>query len=424
MGERSQAPRAVTRAVGALERHWRLVVAGTALAALLVRLGVIATTGGGSDLRIYVYFARLLAAGENPYTAPAGGTVDPVYGDNPPLLFALFAGVLAIRDAPETLRIAFALADAAVIVLIGGWLRRPLAWRLGLMLFYGFSPFVLYSWTAHAEDKTLLFLGLAGLLVALERGSHAAAWLLTAGLTALKGVGAFWALPLALATWRARGGRAARLALGAFAVVFAAAQAPFFPSSLEAFARRADRMQIDPPIHASLLKPLAEVGLYDPWLARACTVAALVTVGAAFARRRIEAPVAVVLSMVAAYAFLPDQSDNRVLLLVLPVLLLTRLTPLRYVTLWVLSTVAAVGLVVELNGVPAALAGLAPVATAVFGTYGSMQHVVIVNALLLWVLACHVRDLRGQGPGAEADGVESPASRGRGPALTPGASSV
>lgn len=414
----------MSRVLDTLERRWRLVVVATALAALLVRLGVIAATGGGSDLRVYVFFARLFAAGASPYTAPPGGAVDPVYADQPPLLFGLFAGLLALRDAPETLRAAFALADAAVIVLVGGWLRRPLAWRLGFMLFYGFSPFVLYSWTAHAEDKTLIFLGLAALVVALERGSHAAAWLLTAALAALKWLGAFWALPLALATWRARGARAALVSLGAFAVVFAAAQAPFFPSSLEAYARRADRMEIDPPIHAGLLKPLAEIGLYDPWVARACTAAALVTVAAAFARRRIEAPAAVVLSMVAAYAFLPDQSDNRVLLLVLPVLLLTRLTPSRYVTLWVLSTVAAVALVVELNGVPAALGGLAPVLTAVFGAYGSLQHVVIVNALLLWALACHFRDARVRGPGAPVDGLAASRSRAGRPAPAARASRV
>ncbi len=72
-------------------------------------------------------------------------------------------------------------------------------------------------------------------------------------------------------------------------------------------------MELDPPIHAGLLKPLAEIGLYDPWLARASTVAALLAVAFAFARRRIEAPSALVLSMVAACTFLPDQSDNRVL---------------------------------------------------------------------------------------------------------------
>ena len=400
------------------ERRWRLVVLGIAAAALLVRLGIVAATGGGADLRVYVYFARLFGAGQDPYDAPPGGAVDPVYADQAPLLFGLFAGLLKVHDAPETLRLVFALADTAVIAVVGLWLRRPAVWRLGFILFYAFSPFVLYSWTAHAEDKTLIFLGLAGLLIALERGSHAAAWVLTAVLAAVKWLGAFWALPLALATWRARGARTALLSLGGFAVAFAAAQAPFFPSSLEAYARRADRMELDPPIHAGLLKPLAEIGLYDPWLARACTVAALLAVYAAFARKRIEAPAAVVLSMVAAYVFLPDQSDNRVLLLVLPVLLLSRSTPLRYATLWVLSTVAAVALVVEFNGVPGPLSGLAPLLTALFGAYGSMQHVFIINALLIWALACFALDLRA--------GREEPrrvAARG-GATLPAGASTV
>jgi hypothetical protein len=371
-----------------IERRWPLLVALLAAGALLVRVGVIAASGGGFDLDVYVHFARLTAAGMNPYDVPPAEPIGADEAVNLPLELLLFAGLLEIRDSPDMLRGLFALADTATIVVIGLWPGKSVWWRLALMTFYGFSPFVLYSWTGHAEDKTLLLLGITLLLIALDRGRWAAAWVATAALAAFKWIGAFWALPLALATWRARGPRFAAVAAGGFAVVFALAHVPFLPESLDAYDHRADRLALDPPLHAALLVPLADIGLYDPAIARVGTVLLLAGVYVWYARGGIEIAEAVVLSMVAAYLLLPDQSDNRILQIALPMLYVIRLTPWRMAWLWAVSFVAAAALVVQLDGKLEAQLG------PLFGDYGSLRHVIVMNVLLASVLAWFFLDRR------------------------------
>jgi hypothetical protein len=148
---------------------WRAAVIAIAVAAFLVRILIIAHSRGGDDLRMYTYFSRLALHGANPFAPPAHGLFPPVDGNNPPLEVAAFAGVLAIHDAPTTLRVVFALADAAIVAIVGLCYPRPRQWRSGFILFYAFSPFVLFAWTAFAEDKTVLFLGIVIWLLALER---------------------------------------------------------------------------------------------------------------------------------------------------------------------------------------------------------------------------------------------------------------
>ena len=86
------------------------------------------------------------------------------------------AGLLALHDSPDTLRVVFALADAGTLVLLGLWFPRGHAWRFGFLVFYAFNPFVLLSFTAFAEDKTLLFLGIVVWIGALERDRQGLAW--------------------------------------------------------------------------------------------------------------------------------------------------------------------------------------------------------------------------------------------------------
>src|ERR687885_2923473 len=151
---------ALARARSAADVRWPVVVAAVAGAALVVRLAVIAVSGGGADLTVYVYFARLAAAGQNPWDAPAGGAVPPDQAVNLPVEDLVLGWLLRLWDSPDALRVLFALADATTIAVVGMWPGRTRGWRLGVMTFLGFSPFVLYSWTAHAEDKTLLPLGI------------------------------------------------------------------------------------------------------------------------------------------------------------------------------------------------------------------------------------------------------------------------
>jgi hypothetical protein len=377
-----------------IEAHWTATVVLVVAAALLVRLAVIAVSGGGDDLRVYVYFARLALAGRNPYEPPADGPISPDQAVNLPGEQLLFAGLLKLHDSPDTLRVVFALADAATIALIGSWHERSTAWRLALMTFYGFSPFVLYSWTGHAEDKTLLFLGITGLLIALERARYGAAWAITGALAVFKWVGAFWAPVLALDTLRARGARYAAVVVGLFLLVFGLSHLPWLPASLDAYDLRSSRTNLDPPLHAALLKPLADVGLYAPWMVKVGTPLALAAVFVAYARRSIGVAAAVVLSQLAAYVFLPDESDNRILLIALPMLYVIRLTPARMVVLWAISLLATAALVFQLDGVPHGPGALHDAFQRVLGAYGSTQHVVVMNLILVAVLVWFVLDAR------------------------------
>jgi hypothetical protein len=378
--------------VARLERQWRAWVVAITGAAVLVRIGVILGSGGGFDLRVYLAFARAAAEGDNPYVTVEGASLDQAV--NLPLEHILFAALLRLHDSPDTLRVAFLLADACTLALIGLWPGRSIAWRLAVMTFYGFSPFVLYSWTGHATDKTLLLLGITALLVALERDRWAVAWAVTAALAAFKWIGAFWAVPLLVADTRARGWRAAGVAAGAFLAVFALAHLPYLPESLDAYGHRSDRLALDPPLHAALLMPLAEIGLYDPLMARLGTVALLLAVYVWHARGGLTTSEAIVLSIAAAYLLLPDQSDNRILLIVLPMLYVIRLTPARLAWLWAVSFVAAAALVVQLDGVPGPLAPIDDLLRGIFGEYGSLQHVLVMNVILVSVAVWFFADRR------------------------------
>jgi hypothetical protein len=170
--------------------------------------------------------------------------------------------------------------------------------------------------------------------------------------------------------------------------VFALAHLPYLPESLDAYDHRSDRLALDPPLHASLLVPLSEIGLYDPIIARVGTVALLAGVYVWHARGGLATAEAVVLSMVAAYLLLPDQSNNRILQIALPMLYVIRLTPWRMAWLWAVSFVAAAALVVQLDG------KLEDQLGPLFGDYGSVRHVIVMNVLLVSVLAWFFLDRR------------------------------
>ncbi len=230
--------------------------------ALLVRLAIIAHSHGGHDLRIYVYYSRLPLHGINPFINYRGGPLPSIDGDDPPVEVAVFTGLLAIHDSPTMLRLLFAASDAVLLILVGLWSPRPRRWRGAFMLFYAFNPFVLFAWTAFAEDKTLLMLSIAVLVLALERGRQWLAWMAAAALAVFKFIGVLVAPVLALHAIRTRGGRWALFPIATFALLFALSNLPWFPRSLDAFSRRNARLDVNPPIHASPTLLLSRLGLY------------------------------------------------------------------------------------------------------------------------------------------------------------------
>ena len=229
------------------ERTWRRTVLIVIVLALVVRIGLIGVTGGGNDLKIYYQPSHLAVHGVNPYTEtlPPGLPEPARLGDNLPGEVLLFGGLLKIHDSADTLRVLFLLADAGVIALIGLAYTAPagsgaprsspstrstrLCWAPGM---------------ATAEDKTLLFLLFAVVLLGLERAREGLAWAGTALLGAIKGISFVFIPPLALHTLRTRGWRtAAWMVVAVGLVILPLAHLPWFPDSLRSYSRRGEHIK-------------------------------------------------------------------------------------------------------------------------------------------------------------------------------------
>jgi hypothetical protein len=387
---------------------WRAGVIAVALGAFLVRLLIIAHSHGGADLRIYTYFSRLALHGLNPFALQPNEPIPLVDANSPPLEVAAFAALLAIHDSPTTLRVAFALADVAVVLLIGLRFPRPRRWRAAFIVFYAFNPFVLFSWTVFAEDKTLLFLGIAAWVLALERGREWTAWAAATALTVFKFLGAFAVPALALHSFRTRRWRALA-PIGASLGIFLLSNLPWFPKSLDAFTRRDARLALNPPIHESPTLLLSRLGIYAPIEAKLLTAVAIVTVLGFFAARRIDICEAVVWSLFAGYVFLPDDPFNRLLLITLPFMLILDFSIARWIAIWVVSSVAALAGVVATRGVPHELSAIAGALRTLFAHEETVRLTLWMNLLPALVLAFYFADRRS--PRTRARPIAMPSAR-------------
>ncbi len=386
------------------ERRWKQFVALVAVGALVVRLVLIATTGGGFNLRIFHYFGGLILDDINPYAAPVGGEFGPRYGDNAPPELLLFAGLLKIHDSADTLRAFFTVADLAVITTVGLAYPRSRAFRANFIAFYAFNPLMLEAWTAFADDKAVILLLTIAVLIGLERDRLGFSWAAAAALGAFKWISVVFAPALAIHTARIRSKRWLVLALLAFAGVLFVSQVPYFPDSLEAFDRRSARIDIDPPIHASVTQLLDAVGLYDPLIPRIFMPVSLALVYGFFLLRRIDVKDTVVLSLFFAYVALPDEGFNRMLQITLPFLLVIAMPALRWTLLWLLSSLAALAVLVEFRDTHVSAVESA------FGAYGSVRHVLFVNVVMVAVLFWFLRDRLKRPTSAPAELADDTAS--------------
>jgi hypothetical protein len=369
-----------------MKPRWTLVVMGVAAMALVVRLLIIAHTHGGDDLRIYTYFSRLALHGLNPFAPPAHGTVASRYANSPPLEVAAFTVLLWVHDSPTTLRVCFALADVATLLLVGLAFPRSRNWRLAFLMFYAFNPLVLLAWTVYAEDKTILFLAIAGLILALERGRSWSSWLLTAFLAAFKFLGAFLVPALAWHTIRQR--RNLAWPLLALVVLVGLTALLWFPDGLHAFSRRSGRLDLNPPLNASPVLLLSRLGIYSTVEPRVLTALGVLGVLTLLVSARVEIREAVILTILAGYVFLPDDAFDRLLLVTLPFLLVMAPSWRRWLVLWVSSCLAALGALVSTHGVPHWLSGLGGALRSVFGPHeGTLRHVAWMSLFLIVVLA-------------------------------------
>lgn len=375
------------------ERSWRRVVLAVAGVALLLRLAIAAVTGGGNDLKIYYAFSELVAGGGNPYQPPADFSQPERLSDNLPVEFLLFAGLLEIENSKYALRTLFAFADAGVILLIGLKYPRSIPWRAAFVGFYAFNPLVLGSWTATAEDKTILFLLFVLLLWSLEAGRQVAGWAAATAMGVLKGVSLVFVPFLAWDTWRERGLRVAAACVAGFAVFMFAAHLPWWPDAFDVYDRRNGHIEFREPGHASFTQLLDRIGLYDPALVKVGVPMMLVAAFGAYVMRWIDVREGIVLASLATLILQPDHAYTRALLAALPFLFLIDLTVRRWAVMWVVSTIASVGVYLQQE-------------RGELGGYGSVAHVVVSNAFLVLVLAYWLRDV-----GSRRGSVRSPQAR-------------
>ena len=361
------------------ERSWRRALLAIAAAALAVRLVIAAVTGGGSDLNVYYSFASLVADGANPYYPPAGFGLPERLADNLPAEFLLFAGLLELHDSKYVLRVLFALADTAVVVLVGLKWARPIAWRAAFAGFYAFNPLVLGSWTATSEDKTLIFLLLAALILSLEAGRTVAGWAAATALGVLKGVAIFFAPFLAWHTWRERGLRGAAACVAGFALLMLAGHLPWWPDAFEVYDRRDGHIEFRDPAHAAFTQLLDRAGLYDPALVRYGVPLMLVAVFGIYVAGRIGVVEGIVLANLVTLVLQPDHAYTRALLAALPFLFVIDLTARRWAVMWAVSAVASVGVYLQQE-------------RGELGGYGSLAHVAVANAFLVLVVGYYVAD--------------------------------
>jgi len=377
-------------------RRWVILVAGGALAVRLIAIAHF--YGDSTDLHIYRYFAEFARHGVNPYHAPASAAAGGGRADEPVLEFLLYAGLLDLWNSGTAIRILFALLDTCVVLALGLLLPRTAAWRTNAMLFYAFNPLVLLAWTRLPEDKSISFVLVVVTVAFFERGRLALGWTAATVLAAVKWVGAFFALPLLVHTWRARSGRFA-VAAGALAVVtFALANLPFFPGSFLAYERRSHRLSFS-PIFDSITVPFAHAGLYSPLVPRVWLVFATIALALLTWRGLIDVGEAICLGTWAGFVLLPDEPPDRILLAALPLLLVVRSTRGRWVLWWLASLVPAVWLYVDTMSAPGGLRRLT-------GAPETTRHVLGANVFMLLLVLVYLWD-RARGRGREPIAAQS-----------------
>lgn len=281
-------------------RHgWWLIAAW----ALLLRLCFLPYPAS-DDMNRYLWEGGLVAAGGNPYVAPA---IDERWSERrddrwelmnhrdkttiyPPGTLWLFAGLHRLADSATGFKIAFLLADwAGVLVLMS--LLRGAGLSIRWALLYAGHPLLLYAFAGEGHHDATMNLALLGMFWCRQRGRLAGAWLLLGVAVQMKWMAAL-ALPwlwfasvragngpgrVGAGSWLA-GNRRARVGLAVFAGVQLVPSLAFVGGLGElarGFLHFASEMAFNGPVHHLLRQALGNeirqaawicAGLFGLWM--------------------------------------------------------------------------------------------------------------------------------------------------------------
>ena len=192
------------------------------------------------DVNRYLWEGRIVAAGENPYSAPADDPRWEVYHDArweamnhrdrptayPPGIQWIMAATATLHDHPLAFKILSLLTDVLSLILILALLSRdrlPLRWAG----FYAFNPVILIAFAAEAHFDSLMVAAILGALLAVK-SKHLVRALLLLGIAVQMKFIALFLLPFFLWTGSIRSSvRSAIVPLIAFLGVIILPAIPF-----------------------------------------------------------------------------------------------------------------------------------------------------------------------------------------------------
>ncbi|MFK7850329.1 MAG: hypothetical protein AB8D78_05060 [Akkermansiaceae bacterium] len=233
------------------------------------------------DVNRYSWEGKLVASGENPYSAPAD---HPRWQDRrdetwhamnhrdqptayPPGIQWIMAGAAAIHPSLKSFKVVALLGDFAVLLLIFSLLREnaaPLRWAG----FYAFNPVTLISFGAEAHFDSFMIAAFLAAILAATRSKHKTAWLLL-GLAIQFKIVAIVLLPLFLNKKSIHSIWVLALVLLLPSIPFASA-IPEWISAVRTFANSGD-------FNAPIFSFLATTGLSTEIIRAACSAGFVLT---------------------------------------------------------------------------------------------------------------------------------------------------
>ncbi|HAL62678.1 MAG TPA: hypothetical protein DCP08_09780 [Chloroflexi bacterium] len=276
-----------------------------AAAGLALRLFIIFLSPwfNASDLGIFYWAGSQAKMGHDPYLAWKASDAQLSMGELP-LAILLFAAVLSIFDAPQSIQIFLALSDTLNVLLLGFIFGRQRLGR-GLQTFYALGPLTLFNFTLVPEDESLLLLFLLMTILAVKVaytnppiadkakfGAIAAAGILAS----LKLIGLLFLPALAIALGRTR--KKVLVFLTLFAAIFLTSHLLWAPSWLLIYRWRVVN-RLAAPMHTGLINFFSALHLYNRWLYPILTALSLLTIYILFAVKKVDIIEMISLSVVA-----------------------------------------------------------------------------------------------------------------------------